>query len=80
MAYPTIYCTIYCNKGHLVADGKPVKHECIVIPPEALRLEIDGDIPGAIAVMDKHKPLRVMRRWCAGTGGLTWTRTRTWKN
>lgn len=48
-----IYTTTYCNKGHRVKDGKPVKHECRVIPPEALQLEMQGDYKGAIEILSK---------------------------
>lgn len=48
-----VYCTTYCNKGHYVDTGKPVKHECRTIPPKALALEITGDYEGAIALMQK---------------------------
>ncbi len=56
-----IYCTTYCNKGHLVRDGRPVGHECHVLPPEALRLEREGDVKGALEVLSSKKPLRVHR-------------------
>jgi hypothetical protein len=51
MSASGIYCTSYCNHGHRVRDGKPVAHECIVIPPKALALEIAGDIAGAIELL-----------------------------
>ncbi len=40
---PEIYCTSYCNHGHFVKTGRPVGHECRVIPPKALEAERSGD-------------------------------------
>ncbi len=56
-----IYCTTYCNKGHRVRDGKPVDHECRIIPPKALAAEMAGDYEGAILIM-QTTPARMMRR------------------
>jgi hypothetical protein len=50
-----IYATTYCNKGHYVATGKPVKHECITIPPAALKAEMEGDYEKAIEIMSKRR-------------------------
>ena len=41
----------YCNHGHYVATGKPVNHECRVIPPAALRAEMEGKYAEAIELM-----------------------------
>lgn len=46
-----IFCTSYCNKGHCLDTGKPVEHECIVIPVKALEYEMDGNIKRAILEM-----------------------------
>lgn len=53
-----IYCTSYCNFGHRMRDGAPVGHECYVLPPVALRLEREGDIPGATRILEEAKPLK----------------------
>jgi len=58
---PTYYITSYCNKPHRVVDGKPLKHECRVIPPTALRAEIRGEFGIAMDILAKDKP-RYMRR------------------
>ena len=50
-----IYATTYCNKGHYVDTGKPVGHECITIPPAALRAEMEGDYDKAIEIMQKRR-------------------------
>lgn len=55
-----IYCTTFCNFGHRVFDGKPVAHECRIIPPEALRAEMDGDYDRAIEIL-QASPVRTMR-------------------
>jgi len=46
-----IYCSTYCNHGHLVETGMPVNHECRRIPPAALRAEMDGDYELATQLM-----------------------------
>ena len=58
---PNIYCTSFCNHGHRMSDGMPVDHECYVLPVPSLIAECDGDIPTAIEVIEKARPLRVSR-------------------
>lgn len=45
------YCTTYCNKGHRLSDGKPVDHECRIIPPSALEAEMRGHYLAAIEII-----------------------------
>lgn len=59
----SLYTTSYCNKAHRVSDGKPVLHECRVIPPEALRAEMQGDIDEAVSII-ATAPVKLMRRGC----------------
>jgi hypothetical protein len=66
MSEPKIYCTSYCNQGHRMSDGKPVEHECFILPPKALRLERAGDYDGAINAIQAAKPLRHMARGVKG--------------
>lgn len=47
-----VYLSSYCNHGHRLSDGKPVNHECRIIPPKALELERDGEIEQAIEILD----------------------------
>ncbi len=61
MSKPQVYCSSYCNKGHRLSDGKPVGHECRIIPPTALKAERAGDYERAIASM-KAATARYMRR------------------
>jgi hypothetical protein len=42
MATRTVYCTSFCNFGHVVETGRPVGHECHILPPAALRAEWAG--------------------------------------
>jgi len=58
---PHIYCTSYCNKGHRLHDGKPVGHECHVLPSKALASERAGDTDEAIRIIQAAKPLRTHR-------------------
>jgi len=46
-----IYCSTYCNHGHNVKTGRPIGHECMKIPPAALRAEMDGDFELAIKLI-----------------------------
>ena len=34
-----IYCTSFCNFGHVVATGRPIDHECYIIPSKLLIAE-----------------------------------------
>lgn len=53
-----IYTTSYCNHGHCVRTGKPVRHGCYILPPQALQLERAGATEAAIDVIAASKPLR----------------------
>jgi hypothetical protein len=53
-----IFCTSFCNKGHRLSDGKPVAHECYVLPTEALHAERDGDTGRALDILDAWKKRR----------------------
>ncbi len=33
------YVTTFCNRAHQLSDGKPIAHECYVIPPRLLKAE-----------------------------------------
>jgi hypothetical protein len=35
------YVTSFCNFPHRLKDGKPIRHECYIIPPKLLRAEMD---------------------------------------
>lgn len=59
---PKHYVTSYCNRPHRMRDGKPVRHECAVLPWRALELEREGNVEEAIARIEAAGPLRVMRR------------------
>lgn len=50
-----IYCSSYCNHGHDKKDGKPVGHECIIIPPRSLLAESLGDYKLAIYVLQTSR-------------------------
>jgi hypothetical protein len=54
-----IFCTSFCNKGHRVSDGKPIGHECYILPPEALEAERMGDFEKANKVLSNQKGRRV---------------------
>ena len=56
------YVTTYCNRAHRMSDGKPIEHECRIIPPRALKLEREGDFSGAIQVLQLERKPRYMMR------------------
>lgn len=37
------YCTSFCNFGHYLDTGRPIGHECYVLPVAALTAERNGD-------------------------------------
>lgn len=47
-----IWVTTFCNKAHRLSDGKPIKHECFIIPPKLLKAERDND-PHASALWSR---------------------------
>jgi hypothetical protein len=49
------YVTTYCNFAHDVKTGKPIDHECIKIPPAALRAEMDGDYEEAVRLLKQSR-------------------------
>ncbi len=52
-----IFCTSHCNHGHRLSDGKPIDHECFIIPPKALEAERSDDFETAIAIIEA-KPMK----------------------
>ncbi len=65
-----IYCSTYCNKAHEVPSGKPIEHECRIIPPMALRAEMDGSFDLAMLIMERE-PVKIMRRGVKMTRKIT---------
>ncbi len=55
------YCTTFCNKLHRLVDGKPVDHECFVLPTEALKLEKEGNVSSALAILNRWNKRRIHR-------------------
>lgn len=49
------YVTTYCNRPHRIRDGKPVGHECAIIPPASLNAEMNGDFKLANELMERGK-------------------------
>ena len=65
-----IYCTSYCNFGHRVRTGRPVGHECYVLPPAMLRAERDGDIERANKILHAHRARHGTGRTVVGRARL----------
>lgn len=53
-----IFATTYCNRGHVLETGKPVEHQCYVLPPEALLAEQQQDFERAAMLIAAAKPLQ----------------------
>lgn len=51
----TFYVTTFCNHAHRLADGKPIGHECYVLPTAALHAERAGKIGVAVEELGKWK-------------------------
>lgn len=66
------YVSTYCNHPHNIKTGKPIRHECRIIPPAALRAEMAGDYETAVEIMQGKKPrmswLKYNPRGKKGTG------------
>jgi hypothetical protein len=45
------YVTTFCNFAHSVKTGRPIGHECYILPTRALKAEIDGNISDAIRIL-----------------------------
>ena len=54
-----LYCSTFCNNAHRLYDGKPVNHQCFVLPTEMLYAEQRGDFARAQLVMTKWKKRRI---------------------
>lgn len=50
-----IYLTSFCNKPHCLKTGKPVDHQCYILPVQALKLEKYDDIDGAYDILASTK-------------------------
>lgn len=64
----TFYVTTFCNHAHRLEDGKPIRHECYVLPTAALHAEKDGKLGEAVELLGKWKKRRVHRGLKSGAG------------
>ena len=67
------YVSTLCNFAHRLSDGKPIRHECYVIPPRLLQAEASGDLFDSPAMMEEWRqwtlgPRETMRRGCREVG------------
>jgi len=69
MSKPKTYVSTYCNFAHRMSTGRPIGHECIVIPPAALEAEREGDFDKAIAILQRssRRPVGGRARSVGGT-------------
>ena len=57
-----MYISTYCNFPHDMEDGKPVEHECRILPVAALQMEWEGNTHAAIEILEQEKNPKYMRR------------------
>ena len=60
----TTYVTTFCNFAHDTKTGRPIAHECYILPPKALAAERSGDTPLACNLLAKARAggkLRIVR-------------------
>ena len=55
------FCTTFCNHPHRLSDGKPIAHECFVMPTAALHAERAGKVGQAVEELQKWKNRKVHR-------------------
>jgi hypothetical protein len=60
MSTHPFYVSTYCNHAHRKKDGKPMQHECRIIPPAALRAEQGEDYDLATTILGETRPV-IMR-------------------
>lgn len=48
---PPTYVSTFCNFPHRLDTGRPVGHECYILPPAMLRAELAGDYDGAAEIL-----------------------------
>jgi len=58
MAKDKIYQTSFCNQGHRLRDGKPVAHECFILPTAVLEAEMAGDTSKMLDALGNWKNRR----------------------
>lgn len=46
-----VYVTSFCNFGHDLVTGRPVGHECYILPTAALRMEYLGNVARAVEIL-----------------------------
>jgi hypothetical protein len=54
------YVTSFCNFAHRLKDGKPIEHECYIIPPRLLKLEMKAEC------CTEGECGEAWREWCNG--------------
>lgn len=55
----SFFCTSYCNHAHSMITGRPLNHECHILPPSALRAEYLGNFDRAMEIIAKAHPMKV---------------------
>lgn len=45
------YVTTFCNFPHRIATGRPIGHECYILPSAMLRADLAGDMDRALNIL-----------------------------
>lgn len=54
-SYDRPYLTSFCNKSHNLLTGRPLGHECYVLPPAAIQAEFEGNVDEAVEILAVSK-------------------------
>jgi hypothetical protein len=58
MSTSRFYVTSFCNFPHRLSDGKPINHECYILPTAALVAETQGRYQTAQDILSEWKNRR----------------------
>lgn len=57
-----LFVTSFCNQAHNLKNGRPVGHECYVLPPRALAAEREGNLHLANQILSSTRLQAVKTR------------------
>jgi hypothetical protein len=55
---PACYIPNYCGKTHSLDTGRPIAHNCVILPVEYLLAEREGRDQDASTILKEASPLR----------------------
>lgn len=57
-----LYLTSFCNRLHCMRTGRPIEHECFLLPPAALRAEREDQISKSVSILAEARAEGRLRR------------------